>query len=309
MAASTSTAVARARGLTKRYGDRVALDGVDLDLAPGELRGLLGPNGAGKTTLLRTLLHLVTPDAGSVELLGQRLERGRGLPLTGVAGFVEEPAFYPYLTGRANLEVLVELDDGDPGRIGHVLEQVGLADRAEDRVGGYSTGMRQRLGIAAALLREPRLLLLDEPTSGLDPAGIRAVGALLRELSAGGVAVVLSSHLIGELEALCGSYTVIRAGRVVWDGTAAQLAADAPGAVHLLGTSDDVRALELAHAHPGVDAAPAGDGRGLRLAVGPGALDDYVRAVVLAGLAVRRLELVMSPLERMFFSLTTDADA
>ncbi len=301
------TPAVRARGLTKLYGGRTALDGVDFELAPGELRGLLGPNGAGKTTLLRTLLHLVSPDAGSVELLGRPLARGRGLPLQGVAGFVEEPTFYSYLSGRANLEALVELDDGDPGRIDDVLDRVGLADRASDRVGGYSTGMRQRLGIAASLVRDPRVLLLDEPTSGLDPMGIRDVGVLLRELAARGVAIVVSSHLIGELEALCGSYTIIRAGRVVWDGSASRLAAEAPGSVHLLATSDDARALELAEGHADIHATRTD--RGLRLAVGRDALDPYVREVVLAGLAVRRLEELMSPLERMFFTLTSDAVA
>src|SRR5262249_47769444 len=132
---------------------------------------------------------LIRPDAGSIELLGQRLGDRRGVPLHGVAGFVEEPAFYPYLSGYANLELLSEIDDERTPDIGDTLERVGLADRARDRVAGYSTGMRQRLGIAAALLRNPRLLLLDEPTSGLDPAATRAVSRLLRELSAQGVAV------------------------------------------------------------------------------------------------------------------------
>ena len=143
------------------------------------------------------------------------------MPDRGVAGFVEEPAFYPYLSGTANLELLAELDDGAAPPVAEVLERVGLAGRGSDRVAGYSTGMRQRLGIAAALLRSPRVLLLDEPTSGLDPAGAEAVSTLLRELCDDGVAVLLSSHLIGDLEALCDAYTIIRSGRVVWDGDAA----------------------------------------------------------------------------------------
>jgi ABC-2 type transport system ATP-binding protein len=210
----------RVRGLSKRYGDKRALDGVDLELPRGSLRGMLGPNGAGKTTLLRSLFGLIRPDAGSIEILGHPLEPGTPASRAGVAGFVEEPTFYPYLSGRANLELLAALDDAAADRIEPALERVDLSQRAGDRVGGYSTGMRQRLGIAAALLREPRLLLLDEPTSGLDPAGTREVSALLRELASDGVAVLVSSHLIGELEMICDSYTIIRAGRVIWDGPA-----------------------------------------------------------------------------------------
>jgi len=304
--ASGAASAAHIRGLTKRYGDQVALDGVDLELAPGELRGLLGLNGAGKTTLLRTLFGLVEADGGSIELLGRRTSVGRRPPLSGVAGFVEDPRFYPYLSGRANLELLAELDDGGAAGIEEALSRVGLGQRAADRVGSYSTGMRQRLGIASALLRHPRLLLLDEPTSGLDPAGTRDVSRLLRELSAQGVAVILCSHLIGELEALCDSYTILRAGRVVWDGPATGLDAEAPGAVYRLLTSDDTGALALAQDRPGLRARPAGDLQGLRLAVEPGALDAYINAVVGAGVAVRRLELLVSPLESLFFSLTVD---
>lgn len=304
--ASAAASAARIRGLTKRYGDQVALDGIDLELAPGELRGLLGLNGAGKTTLLRTLFGLVEADAGSIELLGRPTGRRRRPTLSGVAGFVEDPRFYSYLSGRANLELLAELDDGGAGGVEEALSRVGLGQRAADRVGGYSTGMRQRLGIAAALLRNPRLLLLDEPTSGLDPAGTRDVSRLLRELSAQGVAVILSSHLIGELETLCDSYTILRAGQVVWDGPASQLDVDAPGAVYLLMTSDDTGALAIAQSHDGLLATPARDRRGLRLAAEPGRLDGYINAVVAAGVAVRGLELLVSPLESLFFSLTLD---
>jgi ABC-2 type transport system ATP-binding protein len=307
VAADTAEPAARISGLTKRYGETVALDGVDLELAPGELRGLLGPNGAGKTTLLRTMFGLIRPDGGTIELLGQPVGGGRTIPLNGIAGFVEEPAFYSYLSGSANLELLAEIDDAVTPDIGEVLDRVGLAGRAGDRVAGYSTGMRQRLGIAAALLRRPQLLLLDEPTSGLDPAGTRAVSALLRELSAQGVAVVLSSHLIGELETLCHSYTIIRDGRVVWDGPAAQLEAESPGSAYTLSTTDDAGALELARHTAGVDARPATPQTpGLRLIVESGALPGYVLALGQAGIAVLRLELLVSPLKSLFFTLTAD---
>ena len=298
----------RVRGLTKSYGAAKALDGLDLEVAPGELRGLLGLNGAGKTTLLRALFGLIRPDSGSVELLGRPLERGQVSPLEGVAGFVEEPRFYPFLSGRANLELLGDLDDLDGTRIDEALERVGLSQRARDRVGHYSTGMRQRLGICAALLREPRLLLLDEPTSGLDPAGIRAVSALLRELSAQGVAVVLSSHLIGELEAVCHSYTIIRRGRSVWDAPASRLDASAAGSIYSIDTSDDARAVEVALTADGVTADLHDGKRGLRVLATVQALDRYTAALGRHGIGMRRLERVVTPLEQLFFSMTTGGD-
>jgi ABC-2 type transport system ATP-binding protein len=296
----------RANGLTKRYEALTAVENLDISVAPGEVRGLLGPNGAGKTTLLRMLFGLIRPDAGSVELLGQDFDGLGGDPLDEVGGFVEEPSFYPYLSGAANLSLLAELDGGHTeDAISAVLERVGLAGRGDDRVAGYSTGMNQRLGLAAALLRSPRLLLLDEPTSGLDPAGARAVAALVRELAAEGVAVLLSSHQIGELERVCDSYTVMRRGRVVWDGSAAELFAQAPASAYALATSDDERALQVAAAHPGVRAGRSPRG-GLALTVEADALDDFVLALGDARVAVRRLDLLASPLETMFFALTTD---
>ena len=293
------------RGLTKRYGETLAIDAVDLEVSPGEVRGLLGPNGAGKTTLLRMLFGLIRPDAGSIDLLGQRFDGHQIGRLPGVAGFVEEPAFYPYLSGYANLELLAEFDDNLEPDIDGMLERVGLSGRARDRVAGYSTGMRQRLGIAAALLREPRVLLLDEPTSGLDPLGTEAVGQLLGELSEQNVAVILSSHLIGELEDLCHSYTIIREGRVAWDGDTSRLDAEAPGSAYSLITSDDVRALELARDRTGIRANCTDRSR-IRLIVERGALGEYVLALGREGVAVLRLELVVSPLKAMFFALTAD---
>jgi ABC-2 type transport system ATP-binding protein len=292
--------------LVKRYGSTCAVDSVDLDVQEGEVRGLLGPNGAGKTTLLRMLFGLVAPDAGSIELLGHARDAPDGAGLDGVAGFVEEPCFYPYLSGRANLELLAELDGGaGAAAIDDALTRVDLAGREADRVSGYSTGMRQRLGIAAALLRSPRLLLLDEPTSGLDPAGARAVAALVGELSGQGVAVLLSSHLIGELENVCHSYTVMRHGRIVWDGTAAELVAQAPASAYALVTSDDDRAAQVAAEHGAVRARRSPRG-GLAIAVQPDGLDSFVLSLGQTGVAVRRLELLVSPLESMFFALTSD---
>ena len=297
----------RATGLVKRFETTTAVDRVDLVVEEGEVRGLLGPNGAGKTTLLRLLFGLVGPDEGDVELFGRPLGASDSVCLDGVGGFVEEPTFYPYLSGRVNLELYAELDGGRPtDRVEEVLEQVGLAGRGGDRVSGYSTGMRQRLGIAAALLRSPRLLLLDEPTSGLDPAGARDMGRLVRRLAADGAAVLLSSHLIGDLESVCDSFTVLRLGKVVWNGSAQQLRDQAPGSAYRLATSDDSRALEIAEQHPSVHATTSPTGE-LRLAV-QGRIDAYVLDLGRADIAVRRLELVVSPLESMFFALTSDVE-
>src|SRR3954447_1274675 len=180
----SDTTVVRTRGLVKRYGELVAVDHVDLTVPAGDVYGLLGPNGAGKTTFMRMLFGLIRPDAGSVELFGRRGVLGKVDALHDVAGFVETPRFYGYLSGRANLEILATLDRRNAnGRIDKVLEQVGLLDRAGDKVREYSYGMVQRLGVAASLMRSPRLLVLDEPTNGLDPAGIRDMRALVRELA------------------------------------------------------------------------------------------------------------------------------
>ncbi len=298
-----------ATGLVKRFGATTAVAGLDLVIAPGEVRGLLGPNGAGKTTLLRMLFGLIRPDEGTVVLLGQRLDHLGGDALETVGGFVEDPCFYPYLSGRSNLELLAKLDGtrAADAEIDDALRRVDLLSRADDRLSGYSTGMRQRLGLAAALLRRPRLLLLDEPTSGLDPVGTRAVTTLVRELAADGVAVLLSSHQIGELEKVCDSYTMLRHGRVVWEGTSAQLDEQAPRSAYALATSDDSQALALASRLTGVRIQPA-TRDGLVVAAHQAGMDELVAALGEAHVLVRRLELLVSPLESMFFALTSEHD-
>jgi ABC-2 type transport system ATP-binding protein len=242
-----------ARGLVKRYGDIVAVDHVDLTVGEGDVYGYLGPNGAGKTTSLRMLLGLIRPDAGSARLFGRDplLEGARALD--GVAGFVEAPRFYPYLSGRRNLELVAALDGGGAaGRIDAALDTVDLLDRAKDRVGGYSHGMRQRLGIAGALVREPRLLLLDEPTTGLDPAGMRDMRVLVRRLADQGMTVLLSSHLMGEVEELCDRVAIVRSGRVVYEGSLPELIATTAGRYELR-TTDSERARAIAEGEPGVE--------------------------------------------------------
>src|SRR3954454_14173226 len=246
--------VVRARGLVKRYGEIVAVDHVDLTVPAGAVYGLLGPNGAGKTTFMRILFGLIRPDGGSIELFGRAEVAGRVEALEDVAGFVEAPRFYHYLSGRANLEVLARLDrrDGATERIPELLEQVELSDRAHSKVREYSYGMVQRLGVAAALMRSPKLLVLDEPTNGLDPAGIRDMRALIARLASTGITILLSSHNMLEVEEICRYVAIMRRGRIAFDGPMTQLRGLAQDVEYHLVTSDDARAVELCRATDGV---------------------------------------------------------
>jgi ABC-2 type transport system ATP-binding protein len=292
-----------ARGLVKRYGDLVAVDHIDLTVRAGDVYGFLGPNGAGKTTTLRMLLGLIRPSEGAVRLFGRDplIEGARALD--GVAGFVEAPRFYPYLPGRKNLELLAGLDGGGAReRIDEVLDVVDLRDRAKDKVGGYSHGMRQRLGIAAALLRQPRLLLLDEPATGLDPAGMRDMRELVRRLADGGMTVLLSSHVLPEVEELCDRVAIVQRGRIVYEGALDELKRTAAGGYRLR-TTDDERALRVCSAQPGIADASLGD-HGLRLMAEEPAVAELSVALVEAGIAIVLLAPEQATLEDLFFRLT-----
>jgi len=263
------------RALTKRYGETVAVDGVDLTVRTGDVYGYLGPNGAGKTTSLRMMLGLITPTAGDVRLFG------------------EDPVADP----------VAALDGGDaPARIGEVLDTVELSDRAKDRVGGYSHGMRQRLGIAAALVRDPRLLLLDEPTTGLDPGGMRDMRRLVRRLADQGITVLLSSHLMGEVEELCDRVAIVRSGRVVYEGSLAELLASTAGR-YALRTTDDVRAAALAADRLGVTDVRFADG-GLTLCADDEAVTALSIALGEAGIGIAALVPRTATLEELFFRMT-----
>src|SRR6478752_8591573 len=240
-----------ARGLVKRYGDLAAVDNVDLTVEAGDVYGYLGPNGAGKTTSLRMMLGLIRPSGGSVELFGRDpMKEGVRKALDGVAGFVEAPRFYPYLSGRKNLRLLADYDgQGASSRIDEMLDVVELHDRAKDRVGGYSHGMRQRLGIAASLLREPQLLLLDEPATGLDPAGMRDMRELVKRLAADGITILLSSHILAEVEELCNRVAIIRRGGIIYEGRLDELLASASGGYRLRTPDlEHARVVLLSHA-------------------------------------------------------------
>jgi ABC-2 type transport system ATP-binding protein len=302
----------RARGITKCFGEVVALDGVDFDVTAGQIHGLVGPNGAGKTTLLGLLLGLAVADAGTLEILGAPV--GRRLAVSdGVAGFVDGPGLYPSLTARQNLAALAALRGSGGARAADVddaLAQVGLTDVAADRVRGFSLGMRQRLGLAAALLTRPRLLVLDEPANGLDPAGKRHVHGVLTGLADEGTAIVLSSHRMDDLAVLCAEVTILATGRVVFAGPVSKLAAESGELDYRLLTSNPANAQRVAAQTPGLHLVSAAEPGGQRDAealvvrgAGP-ALDELVVRLVGAGVAVRELAPVVPPLEAAFLALT-----
>ncbi|MDP9258580.1 MAG: ABC transporter ATP-binding protein [Actinomycetota bacterium] len=299
------TAVVEARGLVKTYGEITAVDNVDLTVEPGDVYGYLGPNGAGKTTSLRMLLGLIRPSAGSARLFGRDPMIDGVRALDGVAGFVEAPRFYPYLSGRKNLELVAALDGGDArSQIDAALDTVDLADRAKDRVGGYSHGMRQRLGIAGALIRRPRLLLLDEPGTGLDPAGMRDMRALIRALAESGITVLLSSHLMNEVEELCNRVAIIRSGRIVYEGRLDELRASAAGS-YTLRTSDDTAAAQICAVYPGIrDLVVAPDG--LRMRADEATIEGLTLELARSEIALRALVPDAASLEERFFALTED---
>jgi ABC-2 type transport system ATP-binding protein len=299
-------AAIQAQGLTKRYRDVPVVDGVDLEVRPGEIYGFLGPNGAGKTTTMRMLLGLVRPDAGSIQLFGRDPRRDHLGALREVAGIVEEPRLYTYLSGRRNLRLLAALDRSGAGAraVEEALELVELRDRAGDKVSEYSQGMRQRLGLAACLIRQPALLLLDEPANGLDPAGIRFLRRLLHRLAGEGIAVFLSSHLLAEVQELCRRVAVISGGRVVREGELDELLRGT-GRRFRLEAADPERAARVLAGVAGVGAV-ARDGELVRFAADAddATLLRLTAALTDAGVAIHALVPQQLTLEEVFFELT-----
>jgi ABC-type multidrug transport system ATPase subunit len=290
------------RDLTKRYGERIAaVDRLTMRIRRGEVYGFLGPNGAGKTTTLRMLLGLVRPTAGSALVLGKAPGAPEGLARIGA--LVETPSFYPFLSGRDNLRVLARHGGVPETRIAAVLEEVGLADRGGDRFRTYSLGMKQRLGIAAALLKDPELLILDEPTNGMDPAGMAEMRGFVRRLGRGRRTVLLSSHLMSEVEQVCDRVGVIRGGTLVGEGTVDELR----GRESLwLRADPPERAERLLATLAVVEHVARADG-GLRVAADPRAASAINRALVEAGIAVSELRRERASLEQVFLELTEEA--
>src|SRR5436309_4105118 len=260
--------VVETSGLTKRFGDRVAVDNVALRVPSGSAFGYLGPNGAGRTTLIRMLLGLTQATGGTMRLLGRTVPGGRAAALARDGAIVEEPRFHGHLTGRENLSVIAAAREPEAhDRIDGALARVGLSQRADERVKRYSLGMRQRLGVARSLLADPELLILDEPTNGLDPAGIHEFRDMIRGFVAEGRTVLLSSHLLDEVEKICDEVAIVDRGQVVVQGSLSELKGDRQ--TILIGSGDGVRVQALLAAHPAVRSA-AKTPEGIRITLRPG---------------------------------------
>jgi ABC-type multidrug transport system ATPase subunit len=286
--------------ITKRYGDNVAVDHLNLRVGRGEVFGFLGPNGAGKTTTLRMLLGLARPTSGGALILGR--PPGSAASIARIGALVESPGFYPGLSGRDNLRALARHSGTPNERIQTVLDEVGLTDRARDRFSDYSQGMKQRLGVAAALLKEPELLILDEPTNGLDPGGMAEMRTFIRGLGRGSRTVLLSSHLMHEVEQICDRAAVISRGSLVKEGTVDDLRGRPM--LRVVASPLDA-ARRLLQRLPDVETITSVDGA-LRIATDPTEAPAINRALVTAGIAVSELAPDRASLEEVFLQLTGD---
>ena len=300
----TEPAAIETRDLTKRYGSTlVALDGLDLTVRPGEVYGLIGPNGAGKTTFLRLVLGLISATRGEATVLGQ--PAGSPEALRRIGAVVEMPAFYPFLSGRDNLRVVARYSGADAARIGPALERVGLGERGRDKVGGYSLGMKQRLGLAAAFLKDPQLYLLDEPTNGLDPYGIAAMRTVIRDLANEGHTVLLSSHLLTEVEQVCDRIGIIHRGKLVREESTALLRGT--GRLRVVATPLE-QAASILDGLPGVDGIER-LGQALLLTTDPAGAAAINRQLVMAGVEVSEIRETARSLEEAFMALTSDGES
>ena len=295
--------VIQTEDLSKRFGnDKLAVDGLGLCVQRGQVFGLLGPNGAGKTTTLKMLLGLIRPTRGRARVAG--FPPGHRKGLSKVGALVEVPAFYPYLSGRSNLRLVARYCGAEDSRCEAALEEVGLAGAAAVRFSAYSTGMKQRLGLAAALIKEPELLILDEPSSGLDPQGMIEMRELIRTLGAGNRSVLISSHLLTEVEQICDRVGVIHQGRLVAEGALEELR----GMAGVLVTARPLeRARSVVEALLGSCAVAVVDGQ-LRLAIDSGRIAEVVRRLVEAGVEVEETRRAARSLEEIFLSLTTSTE-
>ncbi|MET8876718.1 ABC transporter ATP-binding protein [Nocardia sp. NPDC004604] len=285
-------------GLTKRYGTHTAVDGVHMTVAPGEIYGFLGPNGAGKTTTLRMLVGLIRPSAGTATVLGH--PPGDPAVVRRIGVLIEGPGFYPYLTGRDNLRVLAKYRGLDGADVAEALDRVGLANRADDKFRTYSLGMKQRLGVGATLLGGPDLLILDEPTNGLDPQGMAEMRELITTLAGDGHTVLLSSHMLSEVQEICHRIGVISGGKLLTESTVTELR----GASSLL-----LRAEPLEVAFPAVrrvvgERSALLTAGGIRIEAGAATAPAVARAVVESGADLLELRTDEKSLEEVFFEMT-----
>ena len=291
------------RGLTKRYGNRAAVADLGMTVQRGEVYGFLGPNGAGKTTTLRMLVGLIRPTSGSALVVGE--EPGSAAELAKVGALIETPSFYPYLSGRDNLRVMARYGEVDDRRVDEVLGMVGLAGRGRDAFKTYSLGMKQRLGIGAALLKDPELLVLDEPTNGLDPQGVVEVRGLIRHLGAEGKTVLLSSHLLSEVEQVSDRVGIIQRGRLVAEGDVDELRVGGGIAVK---AEPRAVAMDVLTRIAGAEPVAMGDGT-LQVSMPSSEAPRVTRALIEAGAQVLAVQPVERTLEEVFLQLTDEVEA
>jgi ABC-2 type transport system ATP-binding protein len=306
--ASESQWAVETHGLTKRFGQNVAVNGVELLVPRGCAFGYLGPNGAGKTTLIRVLLGLTRADSGSMSLLGYPVPRHRDSALARVGAIVDEPRFHGHLTGRQNLQLLAAArEPAARDRIGPSLERVGMLHRAEDRVSKYSMGMRQRLGVAACLIGDPQLLILDEPMNGLDPAGMHEMRDMILSLVAEGRTVVLSSHLLDEVERTCDAVAIVDRGNIIRQGPISELLAGASLALQIECSEPDRARSLLEHTSIGAHIEVGALGLGVTLPAGTArdVVAEINRILVEGGIAVYRLQEIQASLESWFLQVTS----
>ena len=294
-----SESILQTFSLSKRFGDVQAVDGIDLEAVRGEVFGFLGPNGAGKTTTIGMILGLIRPTNGRIQLFGQPMSAANPAPLRQVGTLMSSPTLYPYLSGRDNLKLLARLyPEVGNGRIETVLDQVGMSDAAKRKVKGYSTGMKQRLGLASAILHQPQLLILDEPTNGLDPAGMREIRYLLRQLAADGLTVFLSSHLLHEVQQICDRVAILHNGKIVTQGRVQDLL-NSQNSVRV--TVDDVpAALEVLNSLVGVEVM----GNGRYLNISGSDTQTIVAHLTENGIIPTGIQENENKLEDLFLSLT-----
>jgi len=302
----TSTPVIRTYDLTKRFKRLTAVDEVNFEVNQGEVFGFLGPNGAGKTTTIAMLLGLVRPTAGSAEILGHDIRRDLSIALRRVGAIVETPAFYPYMSGIDNLRVFARIDGGDTEKsIPTILEQVGLEGRGKDKVGTYSQGMRQRLGLGAALLGDPELLILDEPTNGLDPAGMQEMRILIRRLAdEKRKTVFLSSHLLHEVEQVCDRVLILNKGQIIAQGEVKALLSQAHALE--LRIEDVELAAEVVSKLDWVQGTTH-EGDWLRIQVSPERAPELLAALAAHSLFPFEVRPIVSTLESVFLDLTNES--
>jgi ABC-2 type transport system ATP-binding protein len=306
--ASDSYWAVETHGLTKRFGENIAVNGVELLVPRGCAFGYLGPNGAGKTTLIRVLLGLTHADAGTMSLLGDAVPRHRDVALARVGAIVDEPRFHRHLTGRQNLQILAAArEPAARDRISPSLERVGMLGRADDKVSKYSMGMRQRLGVAACLLGDPQLLILDEPMNGLDPAGMREMRDMILSLVAEGRTVVLSSHLLDEVERTCNAVAIVDRGKVIRQGAISELLSGASLALQVeCSEPDRARSLlEATNLGAHIEVGQLGLGISLPAGTARDVIAEINRILVEGGISVYRLQEIQASLETWFLQVTS----